>query len=224
MSAGSGAMARAGWSADAAALHEALAGGGPWRPEVVRSMVRAVGEDPPEAAWHPTGFLVLELSRRAGGVLRLHVWPSAERWHGQPCWPVHDHAWDLGSHVLVGQVGSRRVVVRDEPEGASRLYAVEYVGGHRSRMRRSERRVSVEEMPLECVGAGERYVVPAGVFHASAVEPGQLAATVVVTRSTGRPHPWVVGPSDGPECVRVERPVVEGERVREVLAEVLAAV
>ena len=82
-------------------------------------------------------------SASPGGALRLHLWPERTREHGTPCWPVHDHVWDLLSHVLCGELESRRYAVVDDPCGDAVLYAVRYGEGRSSYMSRSERRVSV---------------------------------------------------------------------------------
>ena len=187
------------------------------------ALLRALRDRPPAATWHPTGFIVLQPYRDAEGALRLHLWPARPREHGRPCWPVHDHVWHLRSEVLCGTVRSQAYAVEDDPEGDSVLYAVEYGEGRRSCMRRSERRVRVREGEMVQVTAAGRYSVPAGAFHASRVQAGELAATLVCTRATERPHPWVVGPLDGPLDVGVVRPEVDQALVGRVLEEVEAA-
>ncbi|MCA9655853.1 MAG: hypothetical protein H6712_12525 [Myxococcales bacterium] len=189
----------------------------------LRALLGELWDRPPPAAWHPTGFVVLELHRDARGALRLHLWPPAGREQGRPCWPVHDHVWHLSSRVLCGAVHSHGYAVEDEPEGDALLYAVEYGRERRSCMRRSERRVSVHACTPQRTEAGGRYAVPAGEFHASRVEAGELAATLVLTTRTERAHPWVVGPADGPALVPVLRPSVSEARVRSMLDEVDAA-
>lgn len=191
--------------------------------EDVQGLLGELHRQPPSAAWHPTGFVVLEPFRDDRGSLRVHLWPVGVREHGRPCWPVHDHVWHLRSQVLCGRVRSHGYAVRDDAEGDAVLYAVEYGAGRRSRMRRSERRVSVRSLDPERVEAGEGYRVEAGAFHASAVDEDQLAATLVLTQATGRAHPWVVGPVDGPAVVPVLRPRVTEDGVRAMLGRVMAA-
>lgn len=203
----------------AAALHrdEPLAGGS------LRALLAALEREPPPGVWHPTGFVVLALHRDSAGALRVHLWPTGARQQGRPCWPVHDHVWHLRSTVLCGTVCSHEFGVVDDPGGDSVLYAVDYADGRSSLMRRSPRRVSVRPRPPRRVEAGARYEVEAGAFHASRVEAGTFAATLVVTRSTDRPWPWVVGPGDGPVQVPVERPVADASLVRGMLGRVRAA-
>lgn len=206
------------WSREAEALRRAIERDEPLPAAALRELLTALVDVPPPAVWHPTGFLVLTLLCRPHvGALRLHLWPERARQRGTPCWPVHDHVWDLRSHVLCGEVESRRYAVVDDPCGDAVLYAVRYGEGRSSHMARSERRVSVRPEAPRRIAAGERYSVPAGEFHASTVAVGRLAATLAATRSTTRAWPWVVGALDAPAVVPVERAVADAAWVRELL-------
>jgi hypothetical protein len=211
------------WEEPAAVLWAALCEGAPLSAAALQELLRAVIAAPPPAVWHPTGFLVLTLLRRDEGALRLHLWPPGERELGTPCWPVHDHVWDLRSHVLCGEVESRGYAVVDDPEGPAVLYAVGYGEGQRSCMRRSERRVSVQGLAARRVACGERYEVAAGELHASSVALRAFAATLVATRPSGRPWPWVVGDVNAPAMVEVERTVADPTWVRTLVSRVAAA-
>lgn len=215
---------RGAWSGAASELVHALREGQPLRGEGLRALLTAVGEQPPAATWHPTGFVVLELHAEEHGALRLHLWPPHEREHGRPCWPIHDHVWHLRSHVLCGVVESHGYEVVDDPAGAAVLYAVEYGAGRRSCMRRSGRRVRVQAGAPRSIEAGSGYAVAAGQFHASQVAAQTLAATLVITQRTAQPWPWVVGDANGPDVVPVERPLAQAGVVVELLRQVTAAV
>jgi len=208
------------WSRAAEELVVALRRGEALRESVLGELLAAVAERPPAATWHPTGFIVLELLRDDEGALRLHLWPEGERKRGRPCWPVHDHIWDLRSRVLCGSVSSHDYEVHDDVEGSSMLYAVEYAAGSSSCMRRSERRVSARARVPRRMEAGQRYSVTAGVFHASRVEPGGFAATLVATEIGSRARPWVLGPVDGPKVVPVERPRADPQSVQAMVERV----
>lgn len=210
------------WSQGAEGLWAALRDDDPLPEGELRGLLGALGADPPPAVWHPTGFVVLVLGRGEQGTLRLHLWPAGAREHGQPCWPVHDHVWDLRSQVLCGSLESRESAVVDDDRGDAVLYAVDYGEGRCSCMRRSERRVSVRAQDSRTVATGERYAVAAGVFHATHVAAGDFAATLAVTRPTGRSHPWVVGAVDGPAVVPVERPVAHRDQVQALLRRLAA--
>jgi len=209
-----GGAASGAWAERAEVLWAALRDDAPLPAEALRELLRGLVEAPPEAVWHPTGFVVLTLLRRPEGALRLHLWPPGERELGTPCWPVHDHVWDLRSHVLAGEVESCGYAVKDDAHGDAVLYAVGYGEGRSSCMRRSERRVSVRARAPRRIAAGARYEVAAGEFHASTVAVGDLAATLAATRATGQPWPWVVGDVDAAAVIPVERQVVDAARVQ----------
>ncbi|MCH9680651.1 MAG: hypothetical protein K0V04_04385 [Deltaproteobacteria bacterium] len=198
------------WTRVAARLRDGL----PLPSAPLRALLGQLLDEPRTGAWHPTGFVVLNLADDDVGTLRLHLWPEQGREYGTPCWPVHDHVWWLRSQVLCGTVRSREYTVREESGATATLYAVHYGPEQRSSMHRSERQVVVTAAVPTTVEAGQRYTVDAGVFHASRVEPGCMAATLVATRRTGQPRPWVVGPSDGPPRVPVQRPAASTQLVR----------
>lgn len=220
MNGGSGGGASGAWTEQAEGLWAALREDAPLPAEGLRALLRGLSAAPPEAVWHPTGFLVLTLLRGEQGALRLHLWPPGARELGRPCWPVHDHVWDLRSHVLFGAVESRVYDVVDDAHGEAVLYAVGYGEGRSSCMRRSARRVRVKEGAPRRIAAGGRYEVAAGEFHASTVAVGDLAATLAATRATERPFPWVVGELGAPETIAVERSIADPRRVQDMLRQV----
>lgn len=205
------------WSPWAEALWAALRDDAPLPDAALQGLLEGLWAAPPQAVWHPTGFLVLSLRRRGDGALRLHLWPAGARELGRPCWPVHDHVWGLRSQVLCGCVESREYEVVDDDAGDAVLYAVGYGEGRSSCMRKSQRRVKVREQALRRIAPGERYEISAGAFHASTVAEIDFTATLAATRPTLPRWPWVVGELDGPTVVSVERPAVELARTRELL-------
>jgi hypothetical protein len=209
------------WTHEAAALWAALREDAPLPAEGLRALLRDLVAAPPEAVWHPTGFVVLTLVRSSEGTLRLHLWPPGERELGRPCWPVHDHVWDLRAQVLHGEVESRAYDVVDDARGDAVLYAVAYGEGRRSCMRRSDRRVSVRARIPRRVATGERYEVPAGEFHASTVAVDRFAATLAATRATAQPWPWVVGETSSPDTIPVERSIAAPARVCDLLQRIV---
>jgi hypothetical protein len=205
------------WTREAAALCAALREDAPLPADALRKLLRGLVAEPPQAVWHPTGFLVLTLLRTPDGALRLHLWPPGMRELGRPCWPVHDHVWDLRAQVLHGEVETRAYEVSDDARGDAVLYAVGYGEGRSSCMRRSERRVSVRARIPRRVAAGERYEVAAGEFHASTVTVDRFAVTLAATRATAQPWPWVVGETGSPEVIAVERSIADPARVQDLL-------
>ena len=168
-----------------------------------------------DVAWHPTGFVVGKLRVSEHGTLRLHVWPDDARVYGEPHWPVHDHVFSLESLVLVGAVVSREHEVVDDPAGSMRRWAVDYGPGRDSRLVPEGEPVTMRPAAPITTRAGEAYSVDAGRFHASTVPEGQLAATLVATRVTGRQRPFVLGPAQPREPIDVRRMTVAPERWRQ---------
>jgi hypothetical protein len=209
------------WTREAAALWAALREDAPLPADTLAGLLRGLVAEPPEAVWHPTGFLVLTLLRTPDGALRLHLWPPGGRELGRPCWPVHDHVWDLRAQVLHGEVETCAYEVIDDASGDAVLYAVGYGEGRSSCMRCSERRVSVRARIPRRVAAGERYEVAAGEFHASTVAVDRFAATLAATRATAQPWPWVVGEMGSPEVIAVERSIADPARVRDLLQRIV---
>lgn len=165
-------------------------------------------------AWHPTGFVVVPLRDDGRGALRLHVWPVGRRLLGRPCWPIHDHTWQLTSRVLCGSIEHERFVLTDDPQGQP-LYAVDYGPGRDSTLIRGERRGRVTSAGRHRVRAGQRYRVAAGEFHTThGPPPTELAATLVATNRGGRTSPWVVGQAEAPPRIPVRRALVEPGRLR----------
>ncbi len=205
-----------GWAAIAARLRDDR----PLLRAQLHDVLDRLGSSPPTGVWHPTGFIVVALHDDAVGALRLHLWPPHARELGCPCWPVHDHAWRLRSRVLCGTIHSLGYTVDDDPQGEAVLYEVCYGEPPDSVMHRGSRRVSVRARAPQRVPAGDRYVVEAGAFHASQVEAGQLAATLVATRRSAQPRPWVVGPVDGPSRVPVQRVMAGAGQVGRLVEQV----
>ncbi|MEM7155908.1 MAG: hypothetical protein AAF799_23860 [Myxococcota bacterium] len=213
---------QAAWHGAATELVHALRCDEPLPVTQLRALLRGLSAEPPPGTWHPTGFIVVRVLTDEQGALRLHLWPTASREQGQPCWPVHDHVWSLRSHVLCGTVHSHGYDVDDDAAGDRTLYAVEYGADDRSCMHRGDRGVRLSARVPERIEAGQRYEVQAGSFHASQVPAGAMAATLVATTVTDRAHPRVVGPRHGPSVVPVVRPRAEPNLMLGLLEQVAA--
>lgn len=204
------------------ALHRRLRATAPLDAGTRAQVLRAAEVAVDEGRWHPTGFAVFRLHASPQGDVRLHVWPEAGRRWGDPCWTVHDHTWDLTSHVLAGVVGSHDVDVDVDVELAAGrsaqgvLYDVAYGADGRSRMLRRAA-VASRSLGLRRTAAGGCYRVDAGRFHASVVPEGAFAATVVATRPGQASRPRVLGAPSGETSIEVVRPAVQPQRARDWL-------
>jgi hypothetical protein len=147
---------------------------------------------------HPLGFLVIRLQPTLdANLIRIHIWPEGERTSRQPCWMVHDHAWDFKSHILCGSVSNDSYSVTTDAESPSgRLYGVRY-DADSSTLHRTERQVSYQLDRTDLYQRGEYYEVRMGQYHSTRVPEGTLACTVVLTTNPSQATAKVVGSLDG---------------------------
>jgi len=145
---------------------------------------------------HPLGFLCLPLSRDHDHGVCVHHWdPDAPR-TAPTTSPVHAHSWDLLSFVLHGRVGNTSVRVTENGVGGGwRVFEVHSRDGI-DQMVATARLVDWEPQEESVVYAGQSYVLPAGRFHASVVEDGTHAVTVVLGRTRAEIPDLSLGPRD----------------------------
>jgi hypothetical protein len=141
---------------------------------------------------HPLGFKVALISN---GIvhLRLHLWTSPTE---QPGFEIHDHSFDLKSHVVEGSL--RQIIYRahNNPAGDRSIYQVAYEDG-RSTLLKTGVAVRIEELRQDVLRAGTTYFVPAGELHMAELYQCEAAITLVVTHEKGG-QPITIGPRDGP--------------------------
>ena len=175
------------------------------------------------AVSHPTGFFVVRLPwKTTERSVRLHVWSRGERVVGEPCWLVHDHVWSFRSLVLQGELVSREYSVVDTGYSDQSIYEVKYLSGTISRMTRTPRRVAVDSaLPVD-YGAGEFYELPSRRFHAISAPRDVFAATLVATRKESTGNPFVIGTTDGPPKIEVNRTSIPPDATHRLIEGVLA--
>ena len=169
--------------------------------EIVRSSA------PLKLNWHPLGFLhVRLLLDKDGSQLRLHAWPSISRQIQNPAWLVHSHTWPVVSHILCGSVTNTfwSVQIVSSSKATGKLYRVEY-DTEKSILKAEDTFVSHMPGELSTYTIGSKYTVPLDVYHTSIVEEGVFAATLVYTPPPQRPHPFVVGASNGAQEYQFRR-------------------
>jgi len=147
-----------------------------------------------QAAWHPLGFVHVELDRNLSSAYRFHIWPPGERRSKKPNWQIHNHVFSLTSKVLAGSIENRVYEVVDVPQGeaTNQLYEVAY-GSASSELLPTGRFVMVVPESAKIYYAPATYEVSCGVFHESFVKHADVVATLVRTDFTGAASPLVVG-------------------------------
>lgn len=164
-----------------------------------------------EARRHPYGFVVVSLGSldHAGGRLayRLHLWPEGFRLPGSADLMVHDHVYDIVSHVLAGALVQHEYV-EDEHGAPFASYRGLYDGPH-SVLERLPGVVRVRESAVERIEAGRTYVLPAGALHMVMVDSAIFTATVLRTRyDKGRTDPLILAPLNAPASYRFDRDLI----------------
>jgi hypothetical protein len=164
----------------------------------------------PASLIHPNGFLVLLLHRADREEWRFHIWPQGRRLiSGMPC-PIHTHDKVVDSRVLKGELTNVVYSVAETPCGGLPVYEVQYVGDKydpraTNPLRRSSARVNPSTIGEQLVLVGERYSVPAHVFHQAIVAESVCTCTVVRMHSPVPGPVKVVGIDGYPETIGLQR-------------------
>lgn len=141
--------------------------------------------------WHPLGFISCQIRNEPGYcTARIHYWPKGERRPKQPDWPIHTHAYDLSSLVLIGRV--RDMQYRERKGSQYTVYAVSYVGDDSSIVS-TGRTLAIETCVDQYHAQGEEYRVPIGSFHQTYVSKNESAVTIVALSNFQRTDPLVLG-------------------------------
>lgn len=132
--------------------------------------------------WHPVGFIVIRLGIRDDFNYRLHIWPIARRTPKNPDWPIHNHIFDLESHIICGELLNRNYSLKLGNEETSKfsLYEVEYSEGG-STITKTYNYVNSIDYQDELIKSNNSYFIPKGVFHESIVDPLKLTCTIART-------------------------------------------
>jgi hypothetical protein len=164
----------------------------------------------PSSLIHPHGFLVLLLHRADREEWRFHVWPQGVRLISGMPGPIHTHDKVVDSRVLKGELTNVVYSVAEAPTGGLPVYEVEYARDKydpraTNLLKRSSARVDPSAIGEQLVPAGERYSVPAHVFH-QAVVPESVCTCTIVRMHSPAPGPVkVIGVDGYPETIGLQR-------------------
>ncbi|MCX5201847.1 hypothetical protein OG897_10335 [Streptomyces sp. NBC_00237] len=149
------------------------------------------------AVRHPLGFLCLPLLREGPRGVCVHLFESDTAPEPGTS-PMHSHSWDLHSHVLYGQVAN--LLVRTEDGGdrpTHRVFEVRSAPDGTDEILPTPVLVRSAPGPRRVSSGGESYTLPAGEFHATVVEHGRPAATLVLGLVRPGRADLSLGPLDG---------------------------
>ncbi|SFK37454.1 hypothetical protein SAMN03159338_4070 [Sphingomonas sp. NFR04] len=186
-------------------------------PRIIRDLVIALQDkiQACEARQHPYGFTVVTLGIIPGRhriVYRLHIWPIGFALPGSEDLMIHDHVYDIQSHILAGQIVQHEYV--ESALGAEfASYRGLYDGPH-SVLERKPGAVRVFETAVSTFVTGHTYALPAGALHMAKVDPSVFTATILRTDYREREgDPVILAPIDAPPSFRFERDLVGDDAI-----------
>lgn len=157
----------------------------------------------PALSWRHHGIGVLQgyVHEGCGVEVRLHIWsPLLVKPGIDESGAVHDHRFDMVSHVLVGNLGHEEWFAQPDPDGDHETLTLTHARAaaatkfHGPVTPTGERfRASVNHMSIP---EGYTYTFPAGCFHRSAVSV--LAVTCVEKHGQRAEPARVLHPSSVP--------------------------
>src|SRR5690554_247700 len=90
-------------------------------------LIESLLEEGYKFMWHPLGFAMCRVARRGKASIRVHVWPSHNRYQQTPAWLIHDHLFHLKSWVLAGEIKNQEYMIK--PNGKDHvIYEARYEG------------------------------------------------------------------------------------------------
>lgn len=164
----------------------------------------------PSSLIHPHGFLVLLLHRSGHEEWRFHVWPQGARHiYGMPA-RIHTHDKVIDSRVLKGELINVVYSIAEVSTGGSPLYEVEYPSDKydpqtTNLLKRTSARVDVSVVGQRLVSAGDRYSVPAHVFHQAVVSERVCTCSIVRMHSPAPGPVKVIGIDGYPDTICLQR-------------------
>lgn len=138
------------------------------------------------ARWHPTGFMVYQLGIKPDlGMLRLHIWPAADRKTGSSGDTIHDHAWHVASLVLRGVYHDEIYEVEpadEQPDNNEEVYRVldtNYGAVQQNPLLGNGRQVRITATTDRRIAESEFHSIEPGIFHKPIIPIEQAVATLV---------------------------------------------
>lgn len=212
---------------------ELLAGLHPRLDLDIRALLLEIARDVTNlsATYHPLGFLHVDLTplvRVGSDQLRLHVWGENRQAPIDEFGSIHDHAWNLSSAVLVGQLVDRRLAVEPSPTAAYRMIKVSYQGQNTPVERGPiDGRWAIQSERRTIVCSPEIYRFSSGEFHATEI-PERPVVTLVRASATARSSAYILSDRslevNAGAAPRAAVPDAAVTRLAQTLAEIAAAI
>ncbi|WP_332798144.1 hypothetical protein [Sphingomonas sp. PB2P12] len=164
-----------------------------------------------DARSHPYGFVVVTLGTGGDGGrvrYRLHIWRKGFSNDRSADLMIHDHVYDLASHVLVGGFLHDEYVESAATGTEYACYRGLYDGPH-SELKRTDRTMRASLARSSNVAAGDTYHLAARKLHVVTVDPDVFTATVLRTEyGPDLADPVILAPMDADNYYRFDRHLV----------------
>ncbi|RLK59512.1 hypothetical protein CLV68_4001 [Actinokineospora cianjurensis] len=160
-------------------------GAGGWVADWARTALGEVvsGARPVAAVSHPLGFLCVPVYRGGDDGVCVHLWEPGRGQAPLTTSPTHCHSWDLVSWVLLGGLRNRTIQVEDTADATHRVFQVRS-DADGDTIAATDRLVRARVTATTEHHAGERYALPAGIFHETVIPDTEpLVATVALGNS-----------------------------------------
>jgi hypothetical protein len=162
----------------------------------------------PSMKWRHHGIGVLQgyVAEDAEPEVRIHIWsPRLLKPGMDESGDIHDHRFDLVSHVLVGTVGHEEILPFSQDGGGWTMLALTHARaaketGYHGPTKELGGQYRINRLPM-LIPAGRSYRFPAGAFHRSPVahiHPGGIVVTVVEKHRQSAQPARILYPVDKP--------------------------
>lgn len=173
--------------------------------------------------WHPLGFISIKLAQQHSSNVKFHIWYPLFRRPQSRELKIHNHDFDLTSHVLYGSVTNIAYdVTRGMVYTPYRLYKA-VIEEKASYLYATTEYALYELRESQQINVGETYKVPKGAFHSTVVPEKELAITVVRTENKSDIAPRIIGSSNGKDSYRYQRNLLVAEDSSLIVTKVLSA-
>ena len=159
---------------------------------------------------HPLGMVAARF-RCEHFTIRVHVWSPQTLSFRDEFAQVHDHTWNLESHILAGRIHNY-VFDLAEASAGEQVWLHDY---KRDEIVKGAHRVILRHRYDEVLNPGGSYALPAGTVHSTSVAPGTitLVKSIPTTHSVAR----IIGASEGALQRSAGRDSVDLDQVLETI-------
>lgn len=143
-----------------------------------------------EPLWHPLGFVSCILKEEKDEIIKLHYWPKGERKTKVPNWPIHNHAYDIESTILYGEI--KNIFYTISESGPYKVYEVIYDKKNSYLKEKILGKVNLNKKSELISKKGDSYTIKKHNFHESIIPLNQETLTLVRKTNFTKTAPRVI--------------------------------